>query len=365
MIDSWPHITIRIVVVLVAFLNVSQSLAEGPAEQRPWRKLARVDTRLPKFVPSNKVNGSLRSIGSDTLNNLMTLWGEELSKVHPNLNFEIEGKGSSTAPYALTNDVTEIGPMSRPMKERELRMFKDKHGYEPIPMRVAIDVLAIYVHKDNPIVKRGLTMAEADAIFSSTRKRGHPKDIAFWDELGMTGEWKAKPINMYGRNSASGTYGFFKVRALNKGDFKHHVREQPGSSSVVAQVARDRYGIGYSGIGYMTADVKVVPIIAERGRPDNKKTASASAAIAEGSSSKPPYYTLHPLDGYPLSRWLFVYVNFHAKKKLLSPAVREFYRFVYSREGQSQVVRDGYIPLNADICVKDAKKIGINLKLNN
>jgi phosphate transport system substrate-binding protein len=167
-----------------------------------------IDPALPEYRPVEGVSGNLKSIGSDTMNNEMTLWAEGFQAMYPNVQIEIEGKGSSTAPAALIAGTAHFGPMSRPMKAKEIDDFEKRFGYKPTAFRTSIDMLAVYVHKDNPI--KGLTFQQVDAIFSKTRKGGLDKDIRTWGDLGLTGEWADKPISLYGRNSASGTYGFFK-----------------------------------------------------------------------------------------------------------------------------------------------------------
>src|SRR5882762_1875469 len=179
-------------------------------------------------------------------------------KIYPNVEVEIEGKGSTTAPPALIAGTAHFGPMSRPMKQAEIDKFEEKFGYKPVGLPTSIDMLAVYVHKDNPL--KSLTMQQVDAIYSRTRKAGYEKDITTWGDLGLEGEWADKPISLYGRNSASGTYGFFKEHVLLNGDYKDSVKEQPGSSAVVQGVASDKFAMGYSGIGYKTADVRAVPL---------------------------------------------------------------------------------------------------------
>jgi phosphate transport system substrate-binding protein len=282
-----------------------------------------VDPALPAYAQTSGVTGNLNSIGSDTLNNLMTLWAEGFKKEYPNVNVQIEGKGSSTAPPALIEATAQLGPMSRPMKSSEADDFEKKFGYKPTEIPVAVDALAVFVNKDNPI--RGLTMKQVDGIFSSSRKSGG-EDITTWGQLGLTGEWASRPISLYGRNSASGTYGFFKDHALGKGDYKATVKEQPGSSAVVQGIASDISAIGYSGIGYKTSDVRAVPV-----------------GEADGKFVEADYE--HCLSGdYPLARFLYVYVN----KKPGQPMDKltlEFIKYVLSKGGQEVVVKDGYFPL--------------------
>lgn len=300
-----------------------------------------VDPRLPGYIKSSGVSGAIKSVGSDTMNNLMTMWVEGFLKLYPNVQVEVEGKGSSTAPPALVAGTATFGPMSRPMKAREQEEFEDGFGYRATGLAVAVDMLAIYVHRDNPIAARGLTLEQLDAVFSKTRRGGARAEARTWGDLGLTGEWASKPISLFGRNSASGTYGYFKEKALFGGDFKDEVKEQPGSSSVVQGVASDRYAIGYSGIGYLTADVVVVPLA--RDEDDD----------------------FHPLDPggvgrYPLSRVLYVYVNQRPNTQL-DPLRREFLRYLFSRSGQEVVLKDGYLPLRFPIAQRELARIGIEV----
>ncbi len=284
-----------------------------------------VDPTLPAYQSTSGVSGNLNSIGSDTLNNLMTYWAEGFKALYPNVNIQIEGKGSSTAPPALIEGTAQLGPMSREMKSTEIDQFEKKYGYKPTEIKVAIDALAVFVHKDNPL--SGLSLEQLDSIFSSTYKRGG-KPLSTWGDLGLTGEWKNRPISLYGRNSASGTYGFFKDHALLKGDFKNTVKEQPGSSAVVQGIASDLGGIGYSGIGYQTSGVKALAI-------GNTAADQAPPSIENSLSKK-----------YPLARFLYIYIN---QKPGTPPnkLIEEFLKFVHSKQGQEIVAKDGYYPLPA------------------
>lgn len=287
---------------------------------------AELDPQLPVYQPVAGVSGNLDSIGSDTLNNLMTLWAESFQAIYPNVNIQIEGKGSSTAPPALIEGTAQLGPMSREIKATEEDQFEQRFGYKPTAIPVSIDALAVYVHKDNPLDH--LTLQQVDGVFSNTFKRGG-RPIESWGELGLDGSWSPRGISLYGRNSASGTYGFFKEIALSKGDFKATVKEQPGSSAVVQGIASDLYGIGYSGIGYKTSGVKTLAI---------GETADATFA---------PSYENCLTQDYPLARFLYVYIN-KAPNAPLDPLTKEFLRFVLSKQGQEIVLKDGYYPLTAD-----------------
>jgi len=296
-----------------------------------------VDPALPAYEKVSGVSGTLNSIGSDTMNNLMTLWAEGFAKVYPNVRVQVEGKGSSTAPPALIARTAQLGPMSRPMKESERDQFEAKFGYKPTEIRTAVDGLAVYVHKDNPI--QALTLPQVDAIFSKTRRLGYPQSIDTWGQLGLKGAWENRRISLYGRNSASGTYGFFKEHALGGGDFKDEVKEQPGSASVVQGVSEDLAGIGYSGLGYRTSGVKALALAPKEGAPAVEPTAEN---VYKGA--------------YPLARFLFVYINKEPGKPL-DPLVREFLKFVLSKEGQEIVVKDGYLPLPAKVVAEERRKL--------
>ncbi len=301
---------------------------------------AMVDTAIPTYHKASGVSGNLSSSGSDTLANLMTLWAEDFKREYPNVNVQIQAAGSSTAPPALTEGTSNFGPMSRKMKDKEIEAFEKRHGYKPTAIPVAIDALAVYVHKDNPI--KGLSIPQVDAIFSSTRRCGGMHDITKWGQLGLKGAWASRGIQLFGRNSVSGTYGYFKGKALCKGDFKNNVNEQPGSASVVQSVSTSINSIGYSGIGYKTSSVKAVPLSKKEG---GKFVEATPANAVKGT--------------YPLSRFLYVYIN-KAPNKPLDPMTREFLKLVLSQQGQMVVVKDGYIPLPAKVVEKYLKMIDAN-----
>jgi len=297
----------------------------------------KVDPSIPAYQKTSGVSGNVNSVGSDTMNNLMTLWAEAFLKMYPNVKVQVEGKGSSTAPPALIAGTSQFGPMSRAMRATEVDQFESKYGYKPTQLRTSYDALAVYVNKDNPLEK--LTMAQVDAIFSKSRRRGFKQNITTWGQLGLTGDWANRPISLYGRNSASGTYGFFKEHALGNGDYKDQVKEQPGSASVVQGVTEDRFGIGYSGIGYKTSGVKVVALAEKEG-----------GAFSDGN------YEDVKTNKYPLNRFLFLYIN-RAPGKALDPVVKEFCKLIFSKEGQEVVLKDGYLPLPADIVKQELAKI--------
>ena len=296
-----------------------------------------VDKKIPHYKKNGNISGNAGSIGSDTMNNLMTLWLEGFKKYYPLVNIQIEGKGSSTAPPALISGTAQFGPMSRMMKNEEIDKFEAKYGFKPTTIRTSMDALAVFVHKDNPL--KCLSLEQVDAIFSKSRKRGYKEDVTTWGQLGLKGKWKNKPVSIYGRNSASGTYGFYKEHVLKKGDFKDIVKEQPGSASVVQGITNDMYGIGYSGIGYITSGVNALNLskklngTCEDGKYENVVTGK-----------------------YPLSRYLYLNIVKNPSKKL-DPLVKEFLKYVLSYEGQQIVIKDGYLPLSEKVIKEELKKL--------
>jgi len=312
----------------LAILGAAVSMAFSAAT------FADVDPALADYTKASGVSGNLSSVGSDTLANLMTLWAEEFKRVYPNVNIQIQAAGSSTAPPALSEGTSNFGPMSRKMKDKETAAFEAKYGYKATPIRVAIDALAVYAHKDNPI--EGLTIPQVDAIFSATRKCGYSEDITNWSQVGVEG---LGSIQIYGRNSVSGTYGYFKKKSLCKGDYKDSVNEQPGSASVVQGVTKSLNGIGYSGIGYKTSGVKAIALTKKEGTPF---IAASKENAANGT--------------YPLSRYLYVYVN-KAPNKPLAPKELEFVKLIMSKVGQEVVVKDGYVPIPASVAEKELAKL--------
>lgn len=302
------------------------------------RQVLKVDPSVASYQKASGISGNLSSIGSDSMNNLMTLWAETFRKFYPNVKVQVEGKGSGTAPPALIAGTAQFGPMSRTMRSTEIDQFEQKYGYRPTEIRTSYDALSVYVHKDNPI--KELSLAQVEAIFGKSRKRGYKENVTTWGQLGLTGDWANRPIGLYGRNSASGTYGFFREHVMRNGDYKDTVKEQPGSASVVQGITEDPYAIGYSGSGYRTSGVRAVPLSEQPGGP------YFAGTYDEVISGK-----------YPLSRFLYVYVN-KAPGKPLDPVPLEFLKLVLSKEGQEVVVKDGYMPLTAAQVKEELAKIG-------
>lgn len=306
----------------------------------PWFSVAdsAKPNQLHSYHKTSDIGGSLLSVGSDTLAGMTTLWAEEFKGYYPNINAQVQASGSSTAPPALIEGTAQLGPMSRAMRKREIESFEQIYGYKPTQLRVAIDAIGIFVHKDNPIA--GLNFVQLDQIFSATLRCGGLSPIYNWGQLGVEAKWAQRSVQMFGRNSVSGTYGYFKQNVMCDGDFKKNVNEQPGSASVVQSVASSVNSIGYSGVGYSVSGVRLLPIA----RTGHQFVLPTQENILSGH--------------YPLSRYLYIYVNKHPNQPL-APTVREFIRFIFSEQGQALVEKEGYVAISADIARQELAKVGI------
>ncbi|WP_145572126.1 PstS family phosphate ABC transporter substrate-binding protein [Yersinia bercovieri] len=319
--------------LFTAMLGVSCGVLAQQVELSP---MTAGHSSLPVST-ADTLSGNLSSVGSDTLANLISLWADDFNQHYPGVNLQIQAAGSSTAPAALAAGAAQLGPMSRPMKAGEVSAFIQRYGYPPLAVPVAVDALVVFVHQDNPLNK--LTLSQLDAIFSQNRRCGASRPIQRFGELGLTGDWANRALQRYSRNSASGTYGYFKHRVLCDGDFMNNVNELPGSASVVQAVAGSLNGIGYASIGFRNSGVKPLALAATGQdfvlpTPENVK------------------------DGrYPLSRYLYIYIN-KAPGQPLEPLTAALLERVLSPEGQKQATHDGYLPLPPDVLTHTRKALG-------
>jgi phosphate transport system substrate-binding protein len=298
-----------------------------------------LDASLPAYSPVETLSGHLKSVGSDTLSQETEAWAKGFEKLYPYVKIEIEAAGSATAPSALLDGRAEFGPMSRPMTGEEIATFESKYGYRVSRFRVAVDALAVYVNKDNPIPC--LTMPQLSGIFSSNIRTHGGGNITTWSQLGLTGEWARQPITLYSRNTLSGTYEYFRETALYGGDYKSTIKQEPGSEAVVEAVAADKFGIGYSGIGYKNEGVRAVPLASYYGGTCYE--ASAETAM----SGK-----------YPIARYLYLYLN-KKPSQPLDPLRAEFVKYILSKDGQELTERGGFFPITNEIRDADLKRLGI------
>jgi phosphate transport system substrate-binding protein len=296
------------------------------------------DPQWPDYQPAGDLSGELVSVGSDSLANLLILWAEVFKTLYPAADLNIQSAGSATAPPALAMGPNHIGPMSRLMNEQEIQEFESQQGYKPVPFAVAIDALAVLVHPDNPLP--GLTLEQIDNIFSAGSACGAGSAIRLWGQLGLGADWATQAIELYGRNSISGTYRYFQHHALCDGEFQTGLTEFPGSASLVKALSQSTYGMAYSALGYANDSVRVLPLARSNGQPF--VAANQDNAI-NGS--------------YPLARLLYIYVN-HDPAQPWNPLQQEFIRMVLSRQGQEQVVRAGFAALPVAVAVRELQKLG-------
>jgi phosphate transport system substrate-binding protein len=271
------------------------------------------------------LTGSLTIVGSETMKPLVQRWENQLKEIYPHVDIKIQSAGSETGLPALLEGKAQIAALSRKLTSQEIEEYMKRHGYKPTEVPVAQDALAVFVHRDNPIT--GLTFKELDAMFCKERRRGADQPITKWGQLGLDGEWNRADIWLHGRTAASGTATHFLDQVCLNGTFNSTVVEEPGSASVVAEVMKDRYAIGFSGIGYKTSTVRAVPL-AER--QENAFIEATFETAINGT--------------YPLERKLYLYVDKPAKGEL-PPIVSEFVKFATSHEGQELVVKQGFFPL--------------------
>jgi phosphate transport system substrate-binding protein len=298
-----------------------------------------LDQNLPLYQAVEGLSGHLKSVGSDTLHDEMIGWSNAFMGRYPNVKIEVEAEGSVTATPALVAGTAQFGPMSRPMSNDEVHAFVDKFGYKAAHFRVAVDALAIYVNKDNPIPC--LTVQQVNRIFSANRRSAFGGNIATWGQAGLTGEWAKQPIVLYGRNTISGTYGLFKEMALLDGDFKASLRQQSGSEEVVQHVANDKYAIGYSGIGYQAAGVRTVPL-----------------ALADGEECHDTSPETAYAGKYPFARYLYVYLNKRPNEPL-DPLRAEFIKYIQSKDGQTQTEHGGFYSITDKDRQEDQTLLGL------
>ncbi len=299
------------------------------------------DSTLPRYSPQAEVAGAFKIEGSETMSPLLSRLSLEFQRRQPKVAIEVRGGGSTKAvaefvqpPLSKTGKIMlreeraasfKILASSRELYDAEIKEFVIQNGYEPTAVPVAVDAVALYVHKDNPL--QGLTLDQVDAMYSTTRNRGYKTPIKLWGDVGLTDGWEKEPIHLYGRDRRSGTRAFFQEHCLGGGEFAPGVHEDPGAASVILDVSRDRLGIGYSGLGLLASSVRAVPLAEAAGMPF---VAPLSATVADQT--------------YPLRRVLYLYVN-KSPKEPLPPAAQEFLTFVMSYEGQDAVKKAGFFPL--------------------
>lgn len=330
------------------------SLAEvpGPGAGRPV-----ADSAIPSYVAKTGVSGAVVVAGSDTMQPIILKLAAAFRQLQPDVKIAVQGGGTDMALMQFLQNQAIIRrgdaspkpgmhqvsghiallAASRPLTEQERKDFQSRYGYDVTEIPIAMDAIAIYVNRQNPV--EGLTMEQVDAIFGKDRKRGLQEEIATWGQLGLKDEWAQQPIHLYGQDKKSGTRGFFLSHALQDGSFRSDVREESGPASEILAISRDVTAIGYAGVGFQASTVKILPL-AER----------AGAAYVAPSTETTGNGT------YPLARHLYLYAKKDPKAGL-EPAIAEFLKFVNSREGQTMVVKAGAYPLPAHQVAKNLQAL--------
>ncbi|MCC2642950.1 MAG: putative Phosphate transporter, periplasmic phosphate-binding protein [Nitrospira sp.] len=338
--QTWSLTGARVLSFLLLFLLGALNIVQ--AEQSgPFAGLL-VDPSLERYRPKTQISGGFKVQGSDTMHALMRRLVLDFQSRQPKIAIDLKSGGSTKAiaefllpPQPGRIVVKEerakqslLVSSSRELMDSEMKQFSLQRGYEPLAIPIAVDAVALYVHKDNPLT--GLTLAQADAVFSMARHRGYEQDIKSWGNLGLGNGWENAPIQLYGRDRKSGTRAFFQEHVLAGGDFKPTMHEEPGAASVILALSRDQLGIGFSGIGLQASNVRIVPLAESEGMP---LITPSTATVADQT--------------YPLHRLLYLYFD-KAPGATLPPAVQEFLEYVKSREGQEAVARAGFYPLPID-----------------
>ncbi|ULA63049.1 MAG: Phosphate ABC transporter, periplasmic phosphate-binding protein PstS [Nitrospira sp.] len=317
---------------------------------------AAVDSALAHYNPQTHIAGTFKIQGSETMYPLMSRLTMEFQRRQPKVAIDVKGGGSTKAvaeflqpPLSKTGKVMwqedravnfKMIATSRELFDAEVKEFVAQHGYEPTAVPVAVDAVALYVHKDNPVA--GLTLDQVDAMFSTTRNRGQKAAITQWGQLGLTDGWEKAAIQLYGRDRKSGTRAFFQDHCLAGGEFMPGLHEEPGAASVILNLGRDQVGIGYSGLGLQSSTVRVIPLAEAAGTP---YVIPSAATVADQS--------------YPLRRVLHLYVD-KAPNAPIPAAAQEFLTFIMTQEGQEAVAKAGFFPLPAGEVAKSAVALGLS-----
>lgn len=296
--------------------------------------------------------GTLHSVGADTMDELTFGWLRIFRRRFPDVDATIEARSSLSAAPALTSGLADVAPVAREFLPGEHDAFVQKFGYPPLLIRVAggsyatpnrSHALAVYVHRDNPV--RSLTMAQLDAVFSATRRRGAAREVATWGDLGATGEWAQRPVNLYSIRRPNGIANFFQQRVLLGGDYRVGIRERNGADdtaalgAVVESIAGDVAGIGFAGFAQARSEVRPLALAEEGDR------------FVEGSPATVRDHS------YPLARWVYIAVN-RRPGEPLPRNVRAFLEIVLSAEGQRVVEEEGaFLPLPPAILEAERARI--------
>jgi phosphate transport system substrate-binding protein len=287
---------------------------------------------LPPYLPKSPVNGEISIAGSSAMNQLARLWVDGLKHVHPELKASVDMFESGQVLPRLGKSEMQIGLMSRPLTEQELK----SNGV--VALATAKDVLGVVVHPDNPL--EYLTIEQGVQIMRDPQATDQP-GAKTWGQLGLKGEWASMPITLYGRTAGAGAWGYLVNRFLGEGAATRTGKNCSGYAEICKSVAADRGGVGYLSLSLSPPNAgKVLPLV-----------------LDTGEIVPAPKYG-EPVDPrYPLVRQLFVVLKWDASKPL-SPASEELLRYVLSRSGQEDAIKSGFLPLRRDEVLASRDQLG-------
>ncbi len=345
-----PLIRTGIISALLLGASTALALKHAPPQYR-----VEVDPSIPAWTPGAVViepEEEFNVVGADVMDEITLAWIKRFRAAYPQLSVTLEARASGSGGPALVAGRAHAAPVGRELLPAEEQAFIAKFGYPPLAIRVATGSVSslgktaatvILVHKDNPI--EGLTLAQLDAIYSTTRRRGHVP-INTWGDLGVKGILAGQPVKLYGLKPPNGIERFFNIVALQGGNYREGIQYVKSEGFTHAftfaanDMARNTNGLTYALLANVTPDVKVVPVARNAGEPFVAPTLGNVASHA-----------------YPLSRYVYIFVN-RAPGKALDPKTREFLKLVLSREGQQAVSDEGvYIPLRAEVVREELAKL--------
>lgn len=300
-----------------------------------------LDPNLPIYRPVDQLKGELKLGGSNTLSHVAAVWIASFQEFYPDAKITIEVNGSLAAIDDVKAGKTDLGLLSRRVRDDEIESFRETFGYPPTVLTPCLERTAIYVHKDNPI--KGLTLAQLDAIYSTDRKRGAAEPCRQWGQLGLSGEWAAQPIVLHGRTAETGSQVFLQEAVLLGGAMREDIQNHVSNVDMVKEIAKNPAAIGFAGITYGIPEVRAVPL-----------------ALAEGEDFVAVDSPEADRGAYPLVRRLQLVVKRDPAQEL-RPIEREFIKYIFSTQGQEDVVKAGFqaIPAQPAHVALDAVGLGM------
>lgn len=314
---------------------------------------------LPSYQPHQQVSGTIRTWGNPYIPELMSAWQKGFLRYQPGIRFDTNMKGTEAAMAGLYSEIADVVFIGREPYQPELAAFEQWYGYKPTELKITSGSYAtqhktfslmVYVHKDNPLAQ--LTLAQLDAVYGMERRRGAPRAIRTWGDLGLKGAWAKRPIHVYGYNFDTGMAGFFRkvvlkdsarwnpeLKDLNNGRTAAGDVINAGTY-ILDAVAKDPDAIGFANVLFENPGVKSLALAEKDGGP-------YVAPTLENAWKR----------SYPLTRYSTAFIN-RPPGQPVDPKVLEFMRYILSKEGMEAIVRDGaFLPLNAAMIEQQLKSL--------